>query len=415
MFPWERRLRDLARLLYNCGDTYFSPDLFRQNTNQFLQTSRTVTFIIQKNKADIPAFDSWYKAQVLTGWAGDSVMTWAKDARNVIEKEGDLEMYSNLATSVLFSHVPSQDFIINTPRPFLIQADINKIAKLAKSKLPAGVLDAAVLQIERRWVANSLPNHELISALTYIYARLYNVCANLAIHLGGKLDTSIPHPTNLDPAANDVGQMRFIKLGKPNMGRLNTTRIEPDHNFRPPLALVELQRELKGMPSPKSLDEIMHQRCMLAENTFLLYGNHIHMLSLFDDDWKQIDYISTAFSDQADKFLFWRNAAKRAAYLKAAAFIWVGELWLRKQTDNDNLPIRKTPIIGEQLHLVGGTVDGELKTVQWNVVRSVKSKIVSLEISSKDDSQLAETFFIQPILDAMRSVRTKEKAKSASL
>jgi hypothetical protein len=94
MFPWERRLRDLARLLCNCGDTYFSPDLFRQNINQFLQTSRTVTFIIQKNKADVPAFDQWYQAQVLTSWAGDSVMTWAKDARNVIEKEGDLEMHS---------------------------------------------------------------------------------------------------------------------------------------------------------------------------------------------------------------------------------------------------------------------------------------------------------------------------------
>jgi hypothetical protein len=414
MFPWERRLRDLARLLYNCGDTYFSPDLFRQNTNQFLQTSRTVTFIIQKNKAEIPAFDNWYRAQVLTGWAGDSVMTWAKDARNVIEKEGDLEMHSKLATSVLFSHVPSKDFIIETPRPFLIQADINKIAKLAKSSLPPGVLDAAVLQIERRWVANSLPNYELISALTYIYARLYSVCADLAILLSSTLDASIPHPTNLDPAANDVGQMRFIKLGKPNMGRLTTTRVERDHKFKPPLALVELQRELKGMPTPSSLDDLVHQRSMLAENTFLVHGNHMHMLSLFDENWKQIDYITTAFSDQADKYLFWRNAAKRAAYLKAAAIVWVGESWVREHVDNSELPIRKMPIIGEQLHVVGATVDGDVKTVRWGITRSEKSKMVSLEaIPPEHDAELYKTFFIQPILEAMSSVRPKEKTKPA--
>ena len=86
MRPWERRLRDLAQLLRNCGETYFSPDLFRQNTNQFLQTSRTVTFIIQKNKADTPGFEAWYKTNVLQPWSNDPVMSWAKDARNVIEK-----------------------------------------------------------------------------------------------------------------------------------------------------------------------------------------------------------------------------------------------------------------------------------------------------------------------------------------
>jgi len=48
--PWERRLKDLSHLLKCCIDTYFDPELFRLNLNQFLQTARTVTFIIQKNK-----------------------------------------------------------------------------------------------------------------------------------------------------------------------------------------------------------------------------------------------------------------------------------------------------------------------------------------------------------------------------
>lgn len=41
--PWERRLKDLSHLLKCCIDTYFDPELFRLNLNQFLQTARTVT------------------------------------------------------------------------------------------------------------------------------------------------------------------------------------------------------------------------------------------------------------------------------------------------------------------------------------------------------------------------------------
>ena len=174
MRSWERRLRDLAQLLRNCGETYFAPDLFRQNTNQFLQTSRTVTFIIQKNKHDISNYDHWYKAHVLTPWAEDTIMTWAKDARNVIEKEGDLEMHSTLRASVLFSYIVSQDMVLSTTRTELLQANLDKLVRFARTNVPPGVADDAVLKIERRWAANSLPNHEVGFALTYDIIYLTN-------------------------------------------------------------------------------------------------------------------------------------------------------------------------------------------------------------------------------------------------
>src|SRR5690606_22099691 len=116
MKPWERRLRDLSQLLTNCHSTYFDPNLFRMNTNQFLQTARTVTFIIQKNKAEIPNYQSWYLMAVVTPWKNDEVMTWAKDARNVIEKEGDLELNSLLKATLLFSYLEEQDLSIDCGR-----------------------------------------------------------------------------------------------------------------------------------------------------------------------------------------------------------------------------------------------------------------------------------------------------------
>lgn len=409
MPPWERRLRDLSRQLINCGETYFSPDLFRQNTNQFLQTSRTVTFIIQKNKHDIPGYESWYQDHVLGPWKQDEVMTWAKDARNVIEKEGDLDMRSALRAAVMFSHDPNEDVEVKTSRPHLLQADVNKIAKVAKDNLPTGVLDAAVLRIERRWVANTLPDSELVYALTYVYARIYQVCKDLAEHLGGKLDASIPHPTSLDPASNDVSKARYIKLGKPGVGRTATVRIAKDPNFKPPQALLALRAEIQSLPTPTSLASTMELLSKLAKATFQHHGNHVPMLFLYDRNWKQVDFLMAQFADQADKFLFWRNAASRAAYLQATALVWISESWIRDVQSNPDLPVRKMPIIGERLHLVGATADGETHLVEWNIKRDAHTQEPRLEPVSDEEpsNDGANIFFIKPVIEAMRAARLK--------
>jgi hypothetical protein len=410
MFAWEKRLRDLSILLKNCGATYFKPDLFRQNINQFLQTSRTVTFIVQKNKSDIPEFVTWYKEHVLDPWGTDGIMTWARDSRNVVEKEGDLEMYSLLSTSLIFSHIPSQDVVIETPEPYLVRADIDKIIKLAKTTLPSHMLDEAVLQIERRWVANSLPDHELIFAFTYVYSRLYQMCHALAHHLGGQLDKSIPSPSNLDPVSNDVACTRFIKLRKPGMGRFKTFTVERDLAYEPPAKLHTLMKELNSLAPPKSLDDLVERASKMAEFTFEEHGNHLPMLFLFDDKWKQVEFLSTGFGDQADKFLFWRNAAKRVAYLRAAAFIWVSEVWIRSLDKGPNVPIRERKITGEQLQLVAGGIDAETKMIEWTIVRSTETKSVSLERLAPRAYEKGRPrfFFVEPLIEAMRSVRTKQ-------
>lgn len=411
MQPWERRLRDLARLLQNCGETYFSPDLFRQNTNQFLQTSRTVTFIIQKNKAEIPEYELWYKRHVIDPWGNDEIMKWAKDARNTIEKEGDLDMHSRLDVAVIYSHLAQEDIVLETPRPFLLQADINAIAKLAKNSLPPGTLDATVLKIERRWVANCLPDHELISALTYIYNSQYKVCEKLASHLNGKLDASIPHPSLLDPTSNDVSRARYIKIGKPNVGKFKTIRVKSDANYQPPPALYALKDEIASMPPTKSLDGLVDKAAKMAHFTFSHDGYHVPMLFLYDDNWNQIDFVTTEFSDQADKFIFARNIAKRAAYMKAAAFVFVSETWVRSLDHSGNKPIRDLPVIGEQLQLIAGDFTGKLKSVDWNIIRPDQSTKPLLNLSStqKDSDDVQRIFFVAPLVEAMKSVRPKSQ------
>lgn len=404
MRPWERRLRDLAQLLRNCGETYFSPDLFRQNTNQFLQTSRTVTFIIQKNKATIPDFDFWYKANVLDPWATDPVMSWAKDARNVIEKEGDLEMQSMLQITVLYSYLSDEDMVLEVTREELLQASIDRLFQTARRKLPPGIADAAVLKIQRRWVANTLPDRELIYAFTYAYSQLHRVCNALSAHLSSALDSSVPHPTTIDPSSNDVAKVRFMKFGKPGVGRHTSVRIDADPSFQPLPALLRLKEELESSPKPASLAEVVAMHAKMAQLIFEHYGNHVPMLALYDKEWNQIDFMSTAFTDQAEKYLFWRNAADRAFYLKAFAVIWTSESWLRDLKEHQDRPIRELPIVGEQLHVIGADASDAHEIVAWNITRTNgESHPVLAPLKPEEVSrQPGHIFFIKPVIAAMK-------------
>lgn len=409
MRPWERRLRDLGHLLQNCAETYFAPDLFRQNTNQFLQTARTVTFIIQKNKADISGFDVWYRANVLAHWTADPVMAWAKDSRNVIEKEGDLEMHSSLRATVLFSYLDAEDMVVETTRAELLKADIARLLHFARSKLTPVLADVAILKLERRWIANSLPEWELLHALTYAYARLHEACSALALHLGDGLNSTVRHPTDFDPVEHDAGCARFLKFGKAGVGRNKGIRVERDPNYRPPPQIVRLKAELELAPKPASLGDLVAMRAKMAKATFELHGNHIPMLALYDKDWNQIDMLSTAFRDQSEKYLFWRNVAARAAYLKAYAMVWTSETWLRDlKAQNDDMPIRELPIVGEQLNVVGADATEASEVVAWNIVRKAHGAPPTLELVQPEDKKHhpGKMFFIMPVVEAMKSVHS---------
>lgn len=408
MHPWERRLRDLSQLLRNCGDTYFSPDRFRQNTNQFLQTSRTVTFIIQKHKASIPGFEAWYQAAVLEPWRDDKVMSWAKDARNVVEKEGDLEMHSSLRLEVLYSYLSDQDMQLDVTRKNLLSASVDVLLKRALEKLPPGIAASAALKIQRKWIANSLPDRELIYALTYAYAQHHRVCSSLAVHLNAELDRSVPHPTAIDPALNDVAKVRFMKLAKPGVGRHVSRKIKRDLTYQAPTALLALKAELDVLPKPSSLKEVVAQHARIAQVMFELNGSHIPVLALYDEQWKRIDTMSTMFADQADKFVFWRNVADRAYYLKAYAMVWTCESWMRDMRDAGRHPVHELPLTGEQLLVVGADAADAVEAVSWSIQRLEGSQAPVLERPAPDvDAQHGRHFFLAPVVAAMKMAHAR--------
>jgi hypothetical protein len=349
------------------------PDLFRMNTNQFLQTARTVTFLIQKKKDSIPNFISWYQRAVLQPWQNDIVMSWAKNSRNIIEKEGDLDLNSTLIATLVTSYLTEQDATVKTGRAELLGAGIKKLMRLARKQLPTGISDAASIKIERRWVTASLADWELLHALTYVFTRTHEVCQSLALQLKIEMDPSIDDPSDFERFRDEAQRVQYVKLAtmQGHSFSITTKRIHRDDKATLP---AELQKIIETSKShgkePRSIEDTAEYLAKMAEATFLHFGNHVPMLFLYDQAWAPIDMVSTQFADQADKYLFWRRMADRVQTMRAYGVGWISESWRRDSKNYPRVAIRNLPITGETLHVLVCARNGDVREIVWEIVRS---------------------------------------------
>ncbi len=397
--PWERRLKDLAHVLTSCTQTYFDPELFRLNLNQFLTTSRTVTFIIQKNKKEITGYDLWYKQNVIDQWRDDKLMTWAKDSRNVIEKEGDLEMFSEAKATLIFSYIEENDVAISTKHE-LLGIGIKKLVRLAQKKFPSAVSDSAVIKSERRWVANTLEDYELLHALNIIYGRMYECCKSLGELLGNSISDDITTPSSFDSLRNEKRHVSYFKLNDYSTGEvsINSTRYDSDLI---PDSVKEKVGLIEDIGTVNCIDDLVNHISKLVEINFNTYGYLVQTMFLFDKEYRVIDILSTHFDDQSDKYIFWRVAADRARMMDAFGLVWASELWLRTPERKYNGFVRNMPIIGERLQVVGIDAKNNQKTINWNILREKEDSHPSLEIIETDKYNEGRGNYMRPVLKAI--------------
>lgn len=405
MRRWERRLKDLALSLDASGANYFEPELFRLNANQFLTTSRTVSFLFQKDKSSISGFDDWHAENIVAPWKEDKIMKWSIVSRNTIEKEGDLDLRSSASATLITGYLDEHDISLDLEKSICLGASIKKLTRFARAKLPSGVSDTAVIKIERTWVANTLPDCELLQAFRYIYARMYEACKSLAHHLGTKLEPSIPDPTSFDDAFTGSRGVHYAKLNSAKTGSIGFRRHDYDKNFVPPEWVLDLSKKRKASP-PNNLETLVQNFGEMAEANFLHHGNHIAMLWLFNERFEIIDYISTMPDDQADKYIFWRAISERIHYLKAKYLIWTAEAWIRKGYDIKMTKIiRNLPIIGEFLQVTGIDGKGNSATMTWDIKRETPDSKPKLKIREPSSSEHEEqVYYLIPARRALEKV-----------
>ncbi len=370
MRRWQKRLSDLQKLLEQCNSTYMEPELFRLNVNSFLQTARTVTFLIQKEKSSIPDFDRWHLENIAKPWSEDEVMRWAKNSRNKIEKEGDLELNSFARATLILGHLPETDQVLEFPGQSLLFRGTEALVKSAKQILPPDVADSSLIRMERRWVAEALPDHELLYALTVIYSRLHAACLSLTKHIGGQWPESIAPPSKFIDLATSTSQTYWIKLENGNQYTTRKSALDrtPAYDVLTPerkLAIAALSEKL----AERSLENLHGWHEQMAELAFRNDGFHFSMLFMYRKDLSMIRMIGTEHADRAEKYMFWREVPSMLAAEGAAAFVYIGELWLRRSPRSSDMNIDKLEIVGEQLQLITIATPGRLLETRWNIVR----------------------------------------------
>jgi hypothetical protein len=196
------RLRQVHTLWHEAAQGYAVPDLFVPRLNALLQAARSVTWVLQKEMSRDEDFDAWYGS-----WQermrGDERMRWLVEARNKIEKQGDLEMHSVAKVRLVANAWTGPTVEFGVP-PHIGPTEIAMATEL--KSLPSEVRESGLLEVERRWVVPEQPDYEVLDLVAHCYGVLAQLLVEAHIRRGVAMQTfgeedhenrrrRRPHPT----------------------------------------------------------------------------------------------------------------------------------------------------------------------------------------------------------------------------
>lgn len=196
------RLRQVHTLWHEAAQSYAVPDLFVPRLNALLQAARSTTWVLQKEMSRDDGFGAWY-GQWQDQMREDERMRWLVDARNKIEKQGDLEMNSVAMVRLIVNAWTGPTVEFEVPAD-IGPMDIAKASEL--SELPAEMKESGLLEVERRWVVSEQPDHEVLELVAHCYGVLAQLLIDAHARRGVTMQTfgeedhrsrkrRFPHPT----------------------------------------------------------------------------------------------------------------------------------------------------------------------------------------------------------------------------
>lgn len=335
----DRRLSDLHRFWHQAERAYFDPDEFRVAIQAAIQTARQVSFVLQKNKNVIPDFEKWYagRQKMLTAIP---LMRWMVEARNRIEKEGDLEAYSFVSAEIVASHL-DEGPKIQVPAK-LADAPLALVKSIPDSMVGEHIKKDGILRIRRRWIENTLPDFELLDAVATAYGHLAQLVrsAHQQIGLAGPVTTNVGTAEEFPEADRDgrlpcmIGHEDartldvWLATGKP----LEFEEVRKELGLGDVMAEASKFNERYGVDPAKMYADSGkvhdHARSLfvVARKMFEKDGYHITIVILLRDG-KPIDFRELRPGEHGHKFLMMRRLAQQAQKIGADAAVLLSETW----------------------------------------------------------------------------------------
>ncbi|WP_192178279.1 hypothetical protein [Mesorhizobium amorphae] len=333
----DRRLEDAHQLWHRAEAEYFDPENFRMFAQNTIQTLRTVTWRLQNHKAIFADFDAWY-GPWQERMRADQLMRWLHDARTKIEHQGDLEIHSFVRAEILASYLSSEVPRMEV-RAELFATPMELLKGIPKDALEKHVLKNGTLRIQRRWVENNLPDHELLDALAIAYGKTKEIVHDAHRHLG------LPEPMTVDgrtgekfdaPAlgwrmpcmiAHEARRELLISLTNGSRLSLVPQALNLTEQDRKELAQkTDLNLYSAMKEKYDSLDTLSEAYFGMIRQVFNRDGYHVPMMFFFRGT-ELVKFFGYEIEDRAQKYVINRSLAQEALRYGADAVLMVNEVW----------------------------------------------------------------------------------------
>jgi hypothetical protein len=378
----DRRLSDVHRFWHQAERAYFNPDEFRVSIQAAIQTARQVSFVLQKHKADIPEFDKWYG-----GWqrklAAIPLMKWMVEARNRIEKQGDLEAHSFVNAEIVASHL-DEGPKIQVPAK-LSDAPLALVKSIPDSMLGDHVKKDGILRIRRRWIENTLPDFELLDAVAVAYGQLAQLVysAHLQMGLLGPVSTNVDTGERYPEGDRDgrlpcmIGHedARTLDVWLANGQPLIFEDIRKEVN----LAEVPNLKERYGFDPVKMYAESGkaqdHARSLFATARIMFEKDGCHItIAFLLRDGRPIGMHELQPMEHGHKYMMMRALAQEAQKIGANAAILISESWCAPANpDKPYMRAADSPDRKEFLTATAVSKDGEPIMLRAEILRDGKT------------------------------------------
>lgn len=354
----HRRLLDCHELWHAAQKNYMEPEAFRLNLNSLIQGLRSVTWLLQKQKATLPDFPEWY-AEWQELARQDSIMTWIVRSRNRIVKEADLELLSRASVYVSLDWLNEMSMSWSMPPRYTTRQILIRL--LSTQRIPR----VGVLTVERRWVDRLLPEHELLDACAHAYQFTARVIATAHVSKGvDRCDL----PARTSPCVTSEIKRRLLCMHEiDEVRKLHVnleTGTEIGEYLRPVPGSAQEARQRYGENSLTGDAIAMVPQVIEFNKKMLMMDGGLATVAILMRGEKMIDTVSLEFYDQASKRIAFHKVGDWARRYDADGVVIVSESWMaflgkdEDVSDPNIIPARDRPDKQEAITVTGITKDG---------------------------------------------------------
>jgi hypothetical protein len=392
---------------------YFEPSEFRISLNSFIQEARNVTFILQKNKKEIPGFDTWY-APWRKRLRADSVMKWAVDSRNRITKQGDLATESQ--SFITFT----TDWTDQLTRRFKGEPEIpstvlvNQVLKQIPSEL---ISEESLLCVERRWIDSALPGRELLGVTSHALLVLSDLLKDAHSYIArvdpesrcDALESLLKKRDDYPFEIAQAEESRKVWIKADNRERIRYALYAAGKVGRKEAAqhdAADLERYgprpiLPEEPLPNTLEGAVLMYTEAAKRILTRDGHLVTFIFALESDERSLITLQLNMEDRAGKHLAIRRAAYYLALRNVNWAVMVGESWWipLAEVGSKFIHAAQAPNRREAIAVNGVSKDGRACNRHVNFSRNGKTIIFGDE-----DTDAELTNIMLPIKTAITSI-----------